>query len=56
VRYYPARRASAPHGTSMGDGDVAFQPWLQTVKCPDCGTKLERNKEPGPAHAWRVAR
>lgn len=43
-------------GTSSGDGDIAFQPWIQTVKCPGCGTKLERNKETGPAHAWRVAR
>lgn len=43
-------------GTSGGSGDISFQPWIQTVKCLSCDAKLERNKEPGPAHAWRLAR
>jgi hypothetical protein len=40
-------------GTGPSDA-VAWQPWVQTSVCTGCGAVLERNQEPGPAHAWRT--
>jgi hypothetical protein len=41
---------------SGGPETASWHPWVQTSVCERCNALLERNKEAGPGHAWRLAR